>query len=277
MAFRNYIAHKFNLYSPIDLKQFQTFIKRLNQIGTTEIELVGRRLTPIQRQRTKDLTSIIHDEGMKVILYTGPFGKDNYKEYAQRDKNNNPLSLMCPSSKYIDNILLPELNNVLEFYDGLFLDMPWIMKGGCYCNNCDGDNEKNVRDGLKKIRNSINIRTSINAGAPTIHNEHPSAHIDNIKGIFDEYVTEWNPLRWNQKVSIIKEVIEYAKKATNKKIYHATTCTDKQGKIYPLDVLTNLFTTIISAGAIPRLGIAFNNEGLNTIGKAMEIAYSRSN
>lgn len=272
MVFRNYVGHKYNLHSKINLKEFQNYLKLLKKTGATEIELSGRRLTNLQKQRTKDVTSIIRDEGLSPILYSGPFGVDNFKEYAQRDKENNPLPLMCPSSKYIDNVFLPELNELIINYDGVFFDMPWIMKNGCYCNNCDGDNDKNVREGLKKIVDSIDIKTTVNACAPKIHNEYPSAHIDNLKGIFDEYLTEWNPLKWNQSVSIIKSSIEYAKRVTDKKIYHATTCTNRNREIYPIKTLSNLFRTIIASGATPRLGICFNEKGMRIIQRAFYIA-----
>jgi hypothetical protein len=275
MAFRNYLSQKFNLHSPINLKEYRAYIRCLKMAGATEIEHSGRRLSSIQKQRTKDIISIIHDEGLKAILYTGPFGKDTFEQYAQRDKNQKPLSLMCPSSEYIDKVLLPELNEVLEGYDGIYFDMPWIAKGGCYCNHCNGNNKTNVRNALIKIVGTLNIRTSVNAGAPKIHNEFPSSHIDNLNGIFDEYVTEWNPLRWNQRLSVVRKTIEYAREITHKKVYHATTCTDKRGKIYSVDLLADLFSIILIAGASPRLGISFYEKGLNKVREAMDIAYSR--
>ena len=122
---------------------------------------------------------------------------------------------------------------------------------------------------------SLDIKTSVNVCAPTIHNDFPSAHIDNLRGIFDEYVTEWNPLRWNQDISVIKRTIKYAKKSTHKKIYHATTCTGKNGIIYSVNSLTNIFNAIVISGATPRLGIAFNEKGLDKIREAMDIAYSK--
>ena len=241
--------------------------------GATEIEHSGRRLSSIQKQRTKDIISIIHDEGLKAILYTGPFGRNTFEQYAQRDKNK--LSLMCPSSDYIDKVLLPELQDVLDGYDGIFFDMPWIAKGGCYCNYCDGNNKKTVRNALIKIVGTLNVKTSVNAGAPKIHNEFPSSHIDNLNGIFDEYVNEWNPLRWNQKVTVVKKTIKYARDVTHKKVYHETTCTVKNGKIYSVDLLSDLFSEIMIAGATPRLGISFNEKGLNKVREAMDIVYSR--
>jgi len=266
MTFRNYLSHKFNLKTNFNLKKYELYIKQLKEIGATEIEHAGRRLSNIQKQRKNDVIKILHDNGLKAILYTGPFGKDKNEKYAQRDKNNKPLSLMCPSSNYIKDILLPELFDVMENYDGIFFDMPWVDKRGCYCNNCGG--KPDVQNALEKITNSLDINLSINSGAPKIHNVHPEAHITKLNN-FDEYVTEWNPYRWNQPVSIIKNSITFAKELTNKKIYHATTVTDRNGNILSNDKLSSLFKHIYGAGATPRLGIGFNEKGLKLIGKAL--------
>lgn len=270
--FRNYVAHKFNVHSPINLKEFKEYMSILKQTGASEIELAGRRLNALQRQRKNDLVNIIHDVGMRAVLYTGPFGTDTYKEFAQRDKHNNPLSLMCPRSGYVQKVFLPELESVIDNFDEVFFDMPWIDKRGCYCSHCEDENETSVRDALQNIVEEIPIKTSVNACAPKIHNEYPSANMYVLGGLFDNYVTEWNPLRWNQHPSILRRSIGYVQRITGKNGYHATTCTDKKGKIYELNDLAKLFRVILSTGAKPRLGIGFNQAGLKKVEQALWVA-----
>jgi hypothetical protein len=94
------------------------------------------------------------------------------------------------------------------------------------------------------------VALGINASAPTIHNDHPRSHIDELAGLFDEYVTEWNPLRWGQPPSIVGGAIDYA--SEHGRVLHATTATMK-GVVHR--GLGDLLREIVAHGATPRLGI----------------------
>jgi hypothetical protein len=295
-GFRNYLHDKFNFYNRISIDAYKTYIEDLRKIGAIEIEHAGRNLRyDKQRKRATEAIDAIHDQGMDAILYTGAFGTEDLtknpglEQYAQRNINGDVLgygvlnlktAMMCPVSDYVEKITIPQILSTLEWadYDGIFFDIPWVLKNGCYCNNCEdielSSREKNqviVRQGLEKIVQAIKekhpeIRISVNASAPTINNNrNTGANIDNLTGLFDEYVTEWNPYRWGQTTKVIERCIKAAKEVTSSKIYHATTCTDGSGKIYSENKLTELFKAIISSGATPRLGIRFPKEQLEII------------
>ena len=310
-----------------NLENYKRHIAKLKECGTIEIEHFGRNLQlEKQKQRAKDAIKAIHDLDMEAILYTGIFGGINaknsneLKSFAQRNKEGKLLSehnlgegsaMMCPSSEYVERVMIPQVSRTLEFaaYDGIFLDTPWIMKGGCYCENCyelreevasEGKNQVeinaiNVRGGLERFVTAIkkdhpHVKISVNASAPGLNFDYfHGAEIDNLAGLFDQYVTEWSPHRMRQTVSFgtrcikkavkIVEEIESAegiedKKSVdiNGKFYHATTCTYSSGIVIPADRLSMLFHTILEGGALPRLGIAFGDKGLGIIKEAWESA-----
>ncbi|MBT4540972.1 hypothetical protein HOC35_05655 [Candidatus Woesearchaeota archaeon] len=322
LGFRNNMDYsRFKFRSDFNMGSYRKYIRKLKESGAIEIEHVGKNLQKRkQRQRAKEAIKAIHDQDMKAILYTGIFGGINIsgdselRRFAQRNKDGKILSyqnggeasaMMCPSSKYIEHFVIPQINRTLEFadYDGIFLDIPWIMHGGCDCNNCyelredqeaEGKsnneiNAANVRHGLEKFvkemkKNHPYVKISINASAPTIytHKWH-GAEIDNLAGLFDQYVTEWNPLRTRQNVSVVTRCIEKAIETVEgiekiegiqqtPEFYHATTCTDGNRKVYPAEKLSGLFHAILEGGALPRLGVAFGNDGLGIIKEAWHSA-----
>ena len=295
---RNYLHDQFNVHSDFDFKSYRKYLDNLKDAGFNEIEHAGSHIKYFtQRERLKNTLEEIHNRGMKAYFYTGVFGTENlnrfksFISFAQRDKHGNILSysrkglataMMCPASEYIDSVIIPRLMDRMHLarFDGLFFDIPWIMKSGCYCLNCKNqkdegaDNAVIVRKALIKIVSALKkdfpyISICVNAGAPTIHNNQFSgAHIDNLKGIFDEYLTEWNPYRWKQNVSVITRCIEYARQTVNGRLLHATTATTRKGKMYSFDQYVALFAAIAIGGATPRLGIGFPPEQLKIIGDA---------
>jgi len=299
---RNFIHNKYNLHTNFNLNEYKHYLTKLKEIGVTEIEHAGSNLTYFsQKTRLKDVIDINHDLGLKFVFYTGVFGTENIRhnkqmeKWVQRNKNGNLLSyenagtksaMMCPASSYVDEVTIPYLLEIINTspIDKMFFDIPWIMPNGCYCSNCHKINQKElskeiiVRKALKKIVKTIkdynqNIKIGVNAGAPTIHNNKFSgAHIDNLKGIFDEYITEWNPYRWNQNVKNVSRCIKYAKNSVQGTLLHATTFTDKKGKMYSKDKYIKLFSAIIKEYASPRLGISFPEEQLRVIGDAWKTA-----
>ena len=302
---RNYVHDQFNVHTPFYFASYAKYLKSLKDIGVNEIEHAGSNIKfTTQRERLKNAVEEIHNSGMRAYLYTGVFGSENLnhhrklESFAQRDKHGNVLSysgkslktaMMCPASGYTENVITPRLLDRIQLarFDGLFCDIPWIMKSGCYCDNCKtqkeegADNAMIVRNALIKIVSALkkenpSISICINAAAPTIHdNSLSGGHIDNLIGIFDEYLTEWNPYRWNQNVSIVSRCIEYAGKTVNGRLVNATTLTTRQGEMYTSDQYMKLFSSILQGGATPRLGVRFPSEQLRIIGyawrKAMDL------
>jgi hypothetical protein len=325
LGFRNNMdSSRFNFRVPFRISQYKEYIAALKESGAIEIEHVGKNLrVSKQRQRVKDSIQVIHDLEMKAILYTGIFGSidvrnsGELKKMVQRDLFENVLSygkkgkgtaMMCPSSDYVEKVVLPQINKTLKFaaYDGIFLDIPWIMYGGCFCDNChdvreennsEGKNQAetnaaNVKQGLERFVSAIkkdhpDLKISVNVSAPTVYrHSYHGAEIENLAGLFDQYVTEWNPLRVNQQVSVVtkcvKKAIEVVEETEtveeiqkNPEFYHATTCTNLSGKIYPAEKLSRLFYAILNGGALPRLGIAFPSQQLEVIKEAWESAVEK--
>ncbi len=295
---RNYIHDKFNVHNRFNLAAYTTYIKSLRENGFAEIEHAGSHLhRATQRERLKNCIEVIHDQGMTAYFYTGVFGTENLKQhkkfipFAQRDEGGNILSyagkrlalaMMCPASSYVDHIIIPRILDRMHLaeFNGLFFDIPWVMKSGCYCTNCrnlregGADNSAIVRNALIRIVSAIkkeqpSLSICINASAPTVHNNRYSGgHIDNLKGIFDEYLTEWNPYRWNQDVLVISRCLEYARETTKGRLLHASTATNRRGKMYTKEQYVRLFSAILKGGAMPRLGIGFPEKQLRIIGDA---------
>ena len=95
------MSHRFNLLGPIDLDDYKKYIQSLRSIGCTEVEHSGIHLRfPTQKTRAREIVDIIHQEQLTAVLYTGIFGTVNLnnhpqlQKYAQRDKNNNILSII---------------------------------------------------------------------------------------------------------------------------------------------------------------------------------------
>jgi len=299
---RNYIHDKFNIHNRYDFTSYKKYLLSLKENGFTEIEHAGSHANHAnQRKRLKCAVEEIHERGMKSYFYTGVFGTENLHQnkellpYAQRNKNGDILSyegkslaraMMCPASGYIDNIVIAKILDRMHLakFDGLFFDIPWVMKNGCYCKNCknqreDGaDNAVMVRNALKRIVSALKkeypaLSICINASAPTIHdNRYSGGHIDNLSGIFDEYLTEWNPYRWKQDVSVVSRCIDYAAGIVKGRLLHATTATNRLGKMYTKEQYVRLFSAILNGGATPRLGIVFPEKQLRIIGDAWQSA-----
>jgi hypothetical protein len=227
----------------------------------------------------EELCINLHKIGYKIIMYTGTWGCVDLEQnksmlgWAQRDKNGNPLGynnsmrggMLCPISPYIDTVLIPWIVKIIyrSPINTIFFDIPWIMKGGCYCEYCKKQrdeglsNNEIVRYALQKLTRSLktklaDIKLAINAGAPGINTDNwTGGHISNLTGLFDEYVTEWNPFYWGQSASVISESISHARSICGAKISHATTITNRTGTILTKEQLRYLFHAIVSEKAEP--------------------------
>lgn len=111
------------------------------------------------------------------------------------------------------------------------------------------------------------MKIAVNASAPGGNFDKTGAHISNLKGIFDEYVTEWNPYIFGSTATIVSKIISEAKSVASGKFSHASKLKPGE-KLYSHKKLVNLFSAILSQGADPWLAIHFDEEGLDKIHNA---------
>ena len=166
--------------------------------------------------------------GFPVLLYTGPFGTERSDflrehpeavDWQQRSQDGAPLTygglhFFCPNSPYLQQYRGPLIRELLKRYtlSGLFLDIPWFLRSGCYCRWCQavssekpvagvGFKQRSIRKVLSEflieIRNSSpSAYLAVNANAPgtpwTL--EYTGAGAKNLSGLFDEVVTEFTPM-----------------------------------------------------------------------------------
>ena len=293
------INARYNPHNRIILRDYRNYIKAVRKAGASRIVHAGHELDERKKKRLENMVNAVHDAGLKAILYTGVFGtedlvkKPELEKWAQKDKDGNILgyngagssAMMCPVSPYAVDYLLPRIEETAALdFDGIFIDIPWIMKGGCYCSNCDADrmqgmgNDRLVRFGLAEFTEGIRetfpkLRLAVNASAPGIYDHRwHGANIGNLNGLFDDYVTEWNPLRWGRSADDITRCISEAKKKAHGELYHATTLTDRSGRMYDEGRIASLFSAILDGGAKPWLGIACPEEQMKIVGKAWRYA-----
>ena len=306
-GFRYFLSYRYGLDSSFSIGNYASHVRALKDAGASEIEHARRNLaTNGQDMRMMECVQEIHDNGMRAGLYTGIFGSvdlsknPDLAKFSQRDKKGNTLyfgksqsmAMMCPESRYVDDIILPQIEKTLATaeFDYVFFDIPWIMKHGCYCKNCapakreGSDNSQIVRialeDSVERLKSNFpGLSLGVNASAPGIYNHtFNGAHISNLDSLFDEYVTEWNPLRWGGHPGIITLCIDKARGmiSTNPKFYHATTITRKNGdgknRLYDTGTLRMLFSAILAGGATPRIGCGGDKNVVQKIGEAWKEA-----
>ena len=289
---RNFVHDKFNVHNHIDFSDYISYICDLQEIGVTEIEHAASNIkTPKQKERLRQAVDTIHNQGLVAVLYMGVFGtvdlisRPDMALFAQRDMKGTILSynnrglrnaMMDPASPYLVDELFPYLQDLLSTvsFDKLFIDIPWMMPKALSSESPELTNQVIVRSALEKTMlflRTINpdLEIGVNASAPIVNNNQSSGgHVSNLANLFDEYVTEWNPYRWSQPASIVTSIIQEAQKFTLGTFYHATTMTDRKGKMYSSLHYEQLFSSILNAGATPRLGIRFPKEQLVIVGEA---------
>ena len=133
-------------------------------------------------------------------------------------------------------------------------------------------NDHIVRNALRTLVHDLrhdfpSVKFAVNASAPGLNRDlWTGGHIRNLVGIFDEYVTEWNPYRWGQSASVIAQAIRSTgKEVSNGKITHAFTATTRHGDLLSQDQLQSLFEVILSNGASPWLSVHFGQKYLEQI------------
>ncbi len=289
-------------YNPnTDPLVYEEHLKALKDSGAVRI-VHGRSN---EKGRLSDMIASIHKLEMQAVCYTGVFGTENIsvntslEQWTQRnDKGvfldyggvgNKGTAMMCPVSPYVESYLAPNVIDVVQScgFDAIFIDIPWIMEGGCYCGNCHdlrtsgADNSILVRTGLKKFIEMVkaeipDIKIGVNASAPGIYSHYwHGAEIENLSGLFEEYITEWNPFVFGNEPEIVTECILKAREKVNGDFYHATTCTEEDGKPYSMDKMVALLSAILKGGALPWLCFAGPTHQVREIGEAWNRSLNR--
>jgi hypothetical protein len=62
-------------------------------------------------------------------------------------------------------------------------------------------------------------------------NNWAGVHIENLRGLFDEYANDWNPSMWNQDLEYMVNSFFDAKNASKRKFWHTTTVSDSKGSL----------------------------------------------
>ena len=275
-AFRHYSGLAFNVRTPFSMDAFRQHVALLVRGGASEVELSGRVLQHrSQRERMTACVDVIHAEGALAVLYSSALGSDSraeHRRYAQRSATGEALGylgssralMMCPCSPYV-SVAARETGEAVARYgfDKVFIDIPWILRGGCFCTWCTAEREAGVsrdgriRQGLQTYRTVLHAHAAVpigaNVGAPTIHREAPAPAA--LEGVVDELVTEWNPFRWGSGVGVVRSILKATPRWPGASLFHATTCTDRQGQPIPREQLVALFAEIWAGGATPRIGV----------------------
>lgn len=154
------------------------------------------------------------------------------------------------------------------------------MKEGCHCKWCmecrngggtNGDIVRNALLSLSKYlrRHFPHLNLTVNASAPGLNQDHwTGGHLLHLAGIFDEYVTEWNPYRWGQPAEFIAPMLRKARSLTNGTLSHASTVTTRHGTLLSETQLSDLFKAILREGATPWLSVYLNRTALNQVYEA---------
>jgi hypothetical protein len=303
--FRNNLDKRYSLYDHIDTAAYEKYINYWKDNGLSEIEHSGRKLSMIKLQtQASKIMDIIHSHNLKSVLYTGIFGTENLhtnhelKEFAQKGSDGNILcynnsaiasAMMCPSSRYLDDHMIPQIWNTIKKidFDKIFIDIPWIMSNGCFCDNCIQQRSHGLTDdeilhnGIEKVISCLKnefpwISFGINVSAPMIYTPKViTPKIERLKGLIDEYVTEWNPYRWNQDPDIIVDCIKHVKRNIEGRVYHATTLSNREGVLLSEERLENLFYHILKNGAGLRIGCGLSIEKISLVGTAYKKALEK--
>ncbi len=144
----------------LDVKRY---ISRLNEIGMESIIFVckdayghsyyetrlGRKNVKVEGDMLKDLIYEAHSKGIKIVAYYNVCCDDHVAaenpDYCQRDFEGKPIkrfgtygySCVCMNSPYRD-LAFKRIREIVENYDvdGVFLDITYVIEGGCYCEYC---------------------------------------------------------------------------------------------------------------------------------------------
>jgi hypothetical protein len=154
------------------------------------------------------------------------------------------------------------------------------MRGACNCRWClesrkgGSTSDDIVRVALESVVAELrqcfpHVCFAVNASAPGLNQDNwTGGHLRNLAGIFDEYVTEWNPYRWGQNAVAVAKSLSEAKHIATGRFSHASTLTTRSRKLLTRKQLRDLFVAILSQDASPWLSVYFNTAALDTISTA---------
>lgn len=147
--------HIFGRFPSDDLQQVERLVNDYYAAGVEVLYIVGHsadNFTTSQITAMRRASDVAHDHGMKVGLYTGPFGLENQaaidqypilEDWFQLDRSGTPVTAwggntFCPLSPYPMIFRLKLTRQLVEQcnLDGIFLDIPWLFTNACYCARC---------------------------------------------------------------------------------------------------------------------------------------------
>jgi hypothetical protein len=202
-------------------------------------------------------TKIAHKNKIELFLYTGPFGTE-FQSFTEKIPESmhwlqtkldgsvatyddeGYLLMFCPLSPYLSEYRLPIVIDFIKHTacDGVFFDIPWVVRDACYCDLCkkvlgtaDIDHfqvkEYSVRKALFEAAKTIRSKYSglclaANAAAPSIWNSgEVGATPASLCGIFDDLIVEWTPSNESE-IKLIRESINLVRhQCPNSRISHA--------------------------------------------------------
>jgi hypothetical protein len=212
----------------VDWKKPSKEISRFKARGITRLVLPYHwRDSPWEDKAIlREWTTVAHDNRIPVFMYTGPFGTETrrgvasnpeWSEWFQTGADGvavtyGGLAMFCPRSPYLRTYRLPIIMDALAEvpFDGVFFDIPWMMKGACHCSACTAVidqgsnindlslNEKAVREAMAEAvltmrRDFPCLWVGANVGAPGVWEvKDKGASPRALTGLFDELIVEFS-------------------------------------------------------------------------------------
>ena len=205
---------------------FDNLLSLLKSAGVTRVVFPLHWDVEKNLKNTCKMVSIAQNQGLETVLYTGPFGTeklDLFKKYPymrdwqMKNKDGKPITydglpFFCPNSPYLEEYRGPIIMEILNTctFDWVFFDLPWFLRGGCYCKYCrsKGDpgevtfKQRSLRYALSnfvlKLKNKfphVKLAANIGCGHVIKSLSWTSATPEVFSGLFEEMVTEFTPRR----------------------------------------------------------------------------------
>ena len=202
---------------------FGYYLKLFKKAGVTRLVFPLHWNVEEKLDKVRNFVVLSKNEGFETALYTGPFGTEKpdilrqnpwMRAWQQRSKDGKPLTyrgllFFCPNSPYLQEYRGPIIESILERcpFDWVFFDIPWFLKGGCYCKYCLSERnagkksfkQKSLRVALANFVLRLktrfpHLKFAVNTGCNIImkHLAWNCVTPEVFSGIFEEMVTEYN-------------------------------------------------------------------------------------
>lgn len=108
---------------------------------------VGHKHSGLKQDMLEELLEKCHRHNIYVMAYysvgTDWYASTRYPDWQQVDVEGKAIKIgpwlnVCLNSPYTDKLMLPQLEEIVSNYDidGLWLDMVFVLKDGCFCRYC---------------------------------------------------------------------------------------------------------------------------------------------